>query len=704
MIAPPTSTAQAPRSARCWTLRGDGVAVDVEVTAADDETLGAVRHALARTLGGPVTGLWAGSARLADDLLLDAPELVHGALLGLGRPLQRCEGGRSSSALELHVVGGPEAGRTVPLGQGRHVLGRSRSAGVRLDDADVSREHVVVQVGGGAITVADLGSSNGSRLDEEELDRRPRAWQNGEVLRLGGSAVTISGPAGSTAAVEGGSGGRTRLRPTPRMTTPPPEVEFTFPRPPLTPPRRRLAWVAVALPAMGGVLMAWLLHTPTFLFFALLSPIVALGTWLSERWSGRRSGRRDAAGHALEVLAAETGLAAAVRSDVRAAEAAHPDLAALARAARRRSHLLWSRTRSDTGGLSVRIGSGPGSTRVTRVHPDGARSREQAAHVPVVVDLTHGGGLALVGPRERTTGVLGALVVQLTALYAPGELDLLLLVDGERLPDWRWTRWLPHLASGAVHVRSPGPEPALPQDDDLHAWLTTLVARRRAATPGPGSTDAPAAPGWLVVLIDRPLDRQIAATLRIGRDVGVLTVAAAESAEGLPVVVDTVLRLTGETGDVATLARQDHPDRTGVTVDRLPRAVGAEFARDLAALIPVSTASTLPRSVRLLDLPPTGLHLSDAGTLSGAWNPTRDRLVTTLGRTAQGPLRIDLCRQGPHALVAGTTGSGKSELLQTLIAGLAMNIRPTAAPSSWWTTRAELPSPRQRSCRTPSGW
>ncbi|MCW2684106.1 MAG: domain containing protein [Blastococcus sp.] len=677
MTAPPASTTPAARFARCWTLRGGhGASLDVEVTAADDESLGAVLRALAQALDRPVTGLWAGSSRLADDLPLDAPELVHGAVLGLERPVPRCEGGRSSSALELHVVGGPEAGRAVPLGQGRHVLGRSSAAGVRLADADVSREHVAVQVGGGAITVADLGSSNGSRLDEVELDRRPQAWQNGEVLRLGASAVTLSGPAGSTAAVAPGSGGRARLRPMPRMTTPPPEVEVAFPRPPQAPPRRRLAWVAVALPAVGGVLMAWLLHTPTFLFFALLSPVVALGTWTSERWSGRRSGRRDAAAHALEVLAAESRLAAAIHSDVRAAEAAHPDLAALVRAARRRSHLLWSRARSDSEGLSVRIGSGPGPTRVTRVHPDGTRSREQAAHMPVVVDLGHGGGLAVVGPRERTTGVLRALVAQLTASYPPGELDLLLLVDHDRLPDWRWMRWLPHLAPGAVHVGSVGPATAIAQDDDLHAWLTALVAHRRAAASGAGSTDACAPPGWLVVLVDRPLDPRIAATLGVGRDVGVLTVAAGRSAEDLPVAVDTVLRLAGETGHVATLAQQGHTDRTGVTVDQLPRDVGAEVARNLAALVPVSTASALPRSVRLLDLPPTGLQLSNAGGLSGAWDPTRDRLVATLGRTAQGPLQIDLCHQGPHALVAGTTGSGKSELLQTLIAGLALNHPP----------------------------
>ena len=47
-----------------------------------------------------------------------------------------------------------------------------------------------------------------------------------------------------------------------------------------------------------------------------------------------------------------------------------------------------------------------------------------------------------------------------------------------------------------------------------------------------------------------------------------------------------------------------------------------------------------------------------------------------LGLTASGPHEIDLTRDGPHALVGGTTGSGKSELLQALVAGLAANHRP----------------------------
>ena len=47
-----------------------------------------------------------------------------------------------------------------------------------------------------------------------------------------------------------------------------------------------------------------------------------------------------------------------------------------------------------------------------------------------------------------------------------------------------------------------------------------------------------------------------------------------------------------------------------------------------------------------------------------------------VGRDTSGPVRLDLRRDGPHALVGGTTGSGKSELLRTLIASLALRNRP----------------------------
>ncbi|WP_448627058.1 FtsK/SpoIIIE domain-containing protein [Geodermatophilus sp. URMC 64] len=674
MIEPPASRPQ--RIPRSWTLCSSDGALDVEVVAEDGERLSSVLPVLARELGVSVPALWSGSSRLPDELPLSSPELAHGAVLGLGRPGPRSRSGERSSALELHVVGGPEAGRTVPLDQGRHLLGRGADATLRLDDPDVSRRHAQISVGAGRITVTDLGSTNGTRLEGRELGGEPEVWPSGAVLRVGASAVTVRGPEGAAASVEQGPGGRARLRPSPRLLGARDEVAVEFPRPPTAPPRRRLAWIAIALPALGGIAMAWLLHTPQFLFFALLSPVVALGTWLSERWWGRRDGRRATTAHVLALSEAQTRLADAVRADRRAAETAWPDLATLTTAARRRSSRLWERRRADPDALQIRVGTGRGPTGVTRVQPDGERVRELADDLPAVVDLRTCGGLAVTGPRARTTGVLAAAVGQLAVLHGPDELQLALVTDADALQDWLWLRWLPHLGSTDVAPRRPIGGADAP-DERLLGWVAAAVAARRAvlAEHAPGS-GAPGRLPWLVVVVDRPVDPRVAAALRAARDVGVAVLTSAPTAEQLPVAADAEVRLSGETGDRATLCRAGSPGNSSVVVDRLPRPAAAALARDLAGLAPSSAAAALPREVRLLDLSGEGPGLDDGRRLTGRWSRSRDSLVATIGRTADGPVRIDLCRHGPHALVAGTTGSGKSELLQAWIAGLAMHHPP----------------------------
>src|SRR4029453_6753283 len=105
--------------------------------------------------------------------------------------------------------------------------------------------------------------------------------------------------------------------------------------------------------------------------------------------------------------------------------------------------------------------------------------------------------------------------------------------------------------------------------------------------------------------------------------VGIVTVTAADRAEDVPVDVDAVLRLSGETGDVGVLSRQGMPDRAAVTIDRLPPALAADLARDLAALVPVTAGSSLPRQVRLLGLAGDGLRVDDAGKATGSWPRAR---------------------------------------------------------------------------------
>ncbi|MGY1652085.1 FtsK/SpoIIIE domain-containing protein [Geodermatophilus sp. SYSU D01119] len=624
---------------RCWTVVAPEGAVDVEVSAADDDRLGAVLPALVAALGVPAAGLWSGSTRLADELPLTSPLLAHGAVLGLGRPAPRDE--RPPSPLELHVVGGPAAGTTVGLASGRHVVGRGDGATLPLPDPGVSRRHVRLDVGAGGTTVVDLGSTNGTRLDDRDLTG-PAVWPDGALLRVGASTLAVTGPRDAPAATRPAPGGRLLLRPGAAPGAERPETEVVLPGPPEDTPRRGLAWVAVLLPAVAGACLAWALSTPTFLFFALLSPLVAVGTWASDRWSGRRSGRRAAAAHAEELRAARSRLDEAVRADVRAAARELPDLAALAGAARRRTALLWSR---GAGDLVVRLGLGAGPTRVVRVE-DGRRHPETAGDLPVAVDLLRAGSLGVTGPRAAALGLAAGVLAQVVALHPPGDVDVALLTAPDRVGDWAWVRWLPHLAPGAVHARPAGTAAG-------SGWPAAPAAR-----PG----------GRLLLVVDRAADEETRDALRRCRAAGVLVLSVAARADELPVSGGAVVQVAGETGDTGLLDRGDGSGRCEFTADRLPRPVAARLARDLAALDAGRAGAALPRTVRLLDL----AGPDDGGPVAVAWSRTRASLRVPLGRTADGTAVVDLCRDGPHVLVAGTTGSGKSELLQTLVAGLAL--------------------------------
>ncbi len=665
------STARS-RGARCWTLVGRAGPVDVEVLASDDDPLHAVLHEVGNAVGTPATSLFSGTTRLPGDLPLGDVRLRHGAVLGIDHPLT---GGTDPTAavgaVQLRVVGGVDAGRSVPLGAGTHQLGRGPESVVRLHDPDVSRRHVEIHVGSGILRVTDLGSSNGSRFGDEELAPQvPRAWPPGMRLRLGATELEVAGPDHPPAATGPGAAGRTVLGPPVRIEEVATPVEVAFPAPPSPPPARRLAWVAVALPAVGGVALAVALRAPYFLFFALLSPLVAVASWWSDRRTGRRAHRRETADHRLRTAAAEARLTEAVGAAVRGAHHRLPDLATLTAAARRRTAPVWGRGSDDADLLVVRVGTGPGATPVVRRDADGSRAAATADDLPVPVDL-RSGGLAVVGPRARSLGVLRSVVGQLAALHPPDAVELLLVTSAGRLPDWRWARWLPHLRQ-TLPLLDDGPPGPSERDATMATFLVSMVERRRSA--------ARAAPGrpwpgpWTAVVVDGSLPAAAATLLSRATDVGLTVLTHGEALGRVPVPVRTAQRVAGETGTTATLHADGAPARDPFALDELPPDLAAALARDLAGLTPPAGRSALPTDVRFLDLDER--HSADGGELRPGWSRARGVLSAVLGVGPDGVERLDLCRHGPHALVAGTTGSGKSELLQTLVAGLASSHPP----------------------------
>ncbi|MDX3115347.1 FHA domain-containing protein [Streptomyces scabiei] len=187
-----------PRAASC----------DVLVTAPAGTALAAVSSALAAAVCGEGAApsssaaavvLYAGVERLdAQRCTLGEPPLTDGAVLSLGAPADPEPHPEVDDApARLHVVAGPDAGGVHLLHGGQVRVGRSADADVPLDDPDVSRLHCAVTLTPeGRVTVADLGSTNGTTLDGAPVQSRPVRLAPGALLRVGESALRLAPPGG----------------------------------------------------------------------------------------------------------------------------------------------------------------------------------------------------------------------------------------------------------------------------------------------------------------------------------------------------------------------------------------------------------------------------------------------------------------------------------------------------------------------------
>ncbi|MGB8650916.1 MAG: FtsK/SpoIIIE domain-containing protein, partial [Mycobacteriales bacterium] len=202
-----------------------------------------------------------------------------------------------------------------------------------------------------------------------------------------------------------------------------------------------------------------------------------------------------------------------------------------------------------------------------------------------------------------------------------------------------------------------------------------LVAARSAATRD--RLAAPPGQDLLVVLDGAAALRALpglAAVLREGPSVGVHLLCLDEHEQLLPEECRAVVTC-GPSGRAEVRRTGQEPQRH-VRRDGVSARWAEQVARSLAPLQEPAAEegrTALPATTRLLDL--LGMPEPTGAAVAARWGRSTEAV---LGVDVDGPFVVDLQRDGPHALVAGTTGSGKSELLQTLVASLAVANRPDA--------------------------
>jgi len=652
---------------------------------------GSTSAELAAALSGPATSesgpdqpapcLFVNGHRLAPDHRVGSPPLLDGALVIIGGPgADRAR--LAPGVLELHVVSGPDAGNIFRLPPGEHRVGRAAEANVRLEDPDVSRLHAVIDVQSTHVVVTDLDSTNGCSVDGVRVVGTA-VMSTSNVLRVGHSTLRLCVPVGSPASTRADGVGHLLVNRRPRVAPRAQPLTVTFPEPPATPARSRLPLLALLVPlALSGTLAA-VMRSPTMLLFGLMSPVLLLATWLSERRGGSGRRRKVEVEHADAISRARAQLDLAIESERRECEQRDPDLATVLGIVEGIESRLWQRRPGDPDSLVVRLGTAtlPSTTRVEG--GDAPNHQLKLDRVPFALDLRELGVVGVAGARSRVLGVARALLGQLAAWHSPLDVRIVLLLDGRAdVVDWQWAALLPH--TGAANGTSArwmaslqGHEPG--RDSPVTTTVSAIakLVQEREQARG-AATQGGHRPDVVVVLDGSARLRAVALLSQVlerGPSVGVHVLALDDDRERLPVEARCVVTVDGHAGAVVLLA--GHAGPVDVVPDEPGARWGVRLARAMAPLrdaTPDATTRAIPASVRLLDL----LDANDleASTLSTRWlaQPRSTRVLIGVG--ADGPVSLDLRRDGPHALVAGTTGAGKSELLQSLIASLALANRP----------------------------
>ncbi|RJU02194.1 cell division protein FtsK [Arthrobacter frigidicola] len=649
------------------------VPIPLEVDADPTTPVGSLTAAIAEELGSPGP-LFAGGSALDPFQTLAGAGLYDGIALGLGGPGP--DEATSPGLVEVRIVGGHDAGVTYRLAAGHYDVGSGRHCLIRTPEGSGITASITVQASG-AVRVS--AHATGVEMSGHPLaPGAEAAWDQGTLLSIDGLLLDVAPRTLRIASVSvAGDGlGREFNRP-PRLRHTPPATRFRLPRKPGEPPRNAIPLLPLVLiPIVASLLTVVITGNWRFILFGLLSPVAALLSRSGNRKSQLQDHERRVTDYRETTERIGEDISAAVLLEQRILRSVHPDPAALLAMAATPTDRLWERRRSDIDFLVLRAGTGsvPSSILVEDANEDEHRraTSPRLAEVPVTVDLQAAG----------VTGISGGpgpacwLVAEAAVLHSPNDLDLYILTGGK--PDsastWDWTRWLPHVRRegqpGAFHLGTTADSTAR-----RVAELVQLVEVRQAARTG--AQDPSVDENRILVVLDGARRLRflpgIVTLLREGPDVGVFFLCIDREAERLPEECSVVLSV-GEDGRGEVLGADGTAKK--IRADAPRPAWYETVARSLAPLRAVgdSDGTVLPRAVRLVDL--LGLSDSVADEVAGRWLLSARSTQARLGVGLDGAFVVDLERDGPHGLVAGTTGSGKSELLQSLVASLAVANRP----------------------------
>ncbi len=666
--------------------------------------------ALAERLG--ADALWTTNRALSgSERLAEIDELRIGARLGSGpcpsssiaRPLfDARSGGDREVVVEVAIVSGPAASSWVPVPAGRHLVGRSGHARLHLDDPAVELHHALLIVGDRVgpddadesrlVEIVQLSGAVPIRVGGRVLESGERI-AFGERITIGSSTMQFRRPRGRPesgdetgsqhAATDvlrsGGTIAAHASDPWRRIVWRAPFQEDAWaPTPLVAPPATKdparpapTGLIGVAVTAAGAVVISQVMGNPMFMLFAAMGVIASLTTCAVGAIAARRTRSKRRAEHDERIATFRLSVEQLHLARLVHHAATHRSVVATIDEAIGGGSRIWQRRIEAGGTAAMRAVIGTGTARWrpdVEVRDPAAleaallRRVEASARlvgVPAPITIRAGDAIALHGSTALARSIARSVIAQLATWVGPADWQLVVVSSDERA--WRWVDWLPHGAlDGAALVDVDGglAEGLGDALDAVDPARTTLLV-----------TDEP----HLFTARTGALRRFLSAT-------GAAAIVVVDTEATVPAMCRRVLTV-GSTGSATWTGEvPDDDDAVAIEFAGIPSDTADEIARSLACLVDPEddggSGGGVPGSVSFGELIPPSE--TSPAAIAQRWRDggPDPAPAAPLGWSVDGRVDIDLVRDGPHGLIAGTTGAGKSELLRTLVLSMAASVGP----------------------------
>lgn len=375
----------------------------------------------------------------------------------------------------------------------------------------------------------------------------------------------------------------------------------------------------------------------------------------------------------------------------------YPDLAGLDQLTKNLSHRIYEKRSLDFDFLHYRLGLGqlapsyqisyPKSDQAGKKDPLEARGfsfYQEARHLsdmPIVANLRQV-PLAYVGPRTEVLEQVQLMIYQLAVFHSYHDLQFIVLHPEEEREKWAWMRWLPHATLQSLNVRG-FVYNQRSRDQVLNSLNQILKARKTQLENKEVKESSLFHPHYVVVITDETLVLDHVIMDFFSEDpsrLGCSLVFVEDVMSSLSENVQTVIEIK-DSKKGQLLLEEGQLKQIDFELDHFPPSYDKEvLARRLAPLKHLQNLkSSIPESVSFLDM--YGVEKVEELQVANRWQehaPYQSLAVPIGLRGKDDKVSLDLHEKahGPHGLVAGTTGSGKSEMVQSYILSLAVNFHP----------------------------